>query len=1240
MNIPFPFSAKSIVASALLVLLVGCSDSDPGPSNFAGRLVLSGTAAVGETLTATPFEGDGLPASITYSWAADGVTIAGATDNTYLLTAAEVGALITASASYTDNEGNAESPTSEALGPVVGDTTNTNTVGMLAITGTATVGETLTATVTDADGATGAITYQWAADGVAIAGATAMTFVLTDAQFDQVITATAMFTDDGGFDEDLMAAATANVAGVNDGAAVAITGTPTVGETLTATVTDADGVTGTIAYQWAADGIDIAGATAQTYVLTMAEVGAVMTVTAVYTDDQNFAEDVTSAGTAPVAPMLMNMAGLVTISGVVEVGGMLMAAVTDANGLTTSTIVYQWASAGVAIAGANAMVYSPTASDVGNMLSVTAMYMDDDGFMEMVTSAATVAVPAVTTDTVGIATIAGLAQVGETLTAMLSDANGVTTSTPTYQWSANGAAIAGATAATYSPVDADVGATITVTIDYTDDQGFAGSVTSAPTAAVEAAPTNTVGAVTITGTAQVAETLTAAVTDANGTTTSTITYQWAADGVAIGGATATTYELTAAEIGAIITVTADYTDDDGFVESLTSAGTVAVVTNATNTVGTVTITGTAQVAETLTANVADTNGTTGSTITYQWAADSVDIGGATATTYVLTAAEIGAIITVTADYTDDDGFVESITSAGTAAVLTNVTNTMGSVAVTGTTLVGDTLTAAVTDANGTGTINYQWKADDVDIAAATASTYVLTTAQLGTTVSVTVDYTDNEGFAEGPLDAAAGDLVYSAIVTGETTLMTAVMAAADGDVIGLDSAGGGDDYADMGEVDFAANLLQVRRTAGSTAVITGATCIVFSGDGIVADGLVFDDLDWIMGTTCDSNGDGSVYLSGDGVTLRNSEFLGEAEPRTVPSGDAYHYITLKGFGNIIERNLFQDKDMDNEGSIISIFADTNIGSNEGHIIRYNLFKDIPGKTGVSGNRNSTAHALQIGRSTGGDSVGTGDHTVQYNRFENVESERRLMRVQSGGNLIEGNTVVNSLGLIALEDGFASTVRENVILSGGEDNDDGGISFAPLGHTITDNYINNMRTTSGQRAALLINPDPLSGSGNTTILGTGGLDFTLTVARNTVVNARQALSFDDPDCGDLDPILDFDDNFIMNQSSGLSINMNTNGVNRFAVTDEDWDNSGCVIDGASDFDNNHFYSATLAEGSFNFNGAAADNVVGGEDGATFVVDPVTGLVDGSGVDAGVGADTSLLNVIAEDQVGPGSTWVAP
>ena len=100
-----------------------------------------------------------------------------------------------------------------------------------------------------------------------------------------------------------------------------------------------------------------------------------------------------------------------------------------------------------------------------------------------------------------------------------------------------------------------------------------------------AAPSNTAptGLPTISGTAQVGETLTASaagIADADGLANATYTWQWIAnDGSAdseISGATSATYTLTAAETGKTVKVRVTFTDDGGTEEMLVSAATGAV----------------------------------------------------------------------------------------------------------------------------------------------------------------------------------------------------------------------------------------------------------------------------------------------------------------------------------------------------------------------------------------------------------------------------------------------------------------------------------------------------------------------------------------------------------------------------------------------------------------------------------------------------------------------------------------
>ena len=294
----------------------------------------------------------------------------------------------------------------------------------------------------------------------------------------------------------------------------------------------------------------------------------------------------------------------------------------------------------------------------------------------------------------GDVTISGTARVGETLTADASgitDADGMTNATLSYQWISVAAddteTDVGMDQATYEVAASDAGNTLKVTVSFTDDRGTVESVTSDPTAAVDAANSPATGAVTISGTARVGETLTAdasGIMDADGMTSATLSYQWssvATDGTASDvGMDQTTYEVAAGDLGATIMVTVSFTDDRGFDESVESAATAAVDAANSPATGAVTISGTAQVGETLTADasgIMDADGMTNATLAYQWisvaTADDdteteTDIAGATAETYTPVAGDEGNMLKVTVSFTDDRGSAESVTSEPTAAV--------------------------------------------------------------------------------------------------------------------------------------------------------------------------------------------------------------------------------------------------------------------------------------------------------------------------------------------------------------------------------------------------------------------------------------------------------------------------------------------------------------------------------------------------------------------------------------------
>ena len=122
-------------------------------------------------------------------------------------------------------------------------------------------------------------------------------------------------------------------------------------------------------------------------------------------------------------------------------------------------------------------------------------------------------------------------------------------------------------------------------MSFTDDAGHSETLTSAATGTVAARPNRAAsGSPTITGTAKVGQTLTASttgITDADGLTNVSYTYQWirndGTDDDDISGATSGTYTLVDADQGKTIKVKVSFTDDAGYSETLTSAATGTVV---------------------------------------------------------------------------------------------------------------------------------------------------------------------------------------------------------------------------------------------------------------------------------------------------------------------------------------------------------------------------------------------------------------------------------------------------------------------------------------------------------------------------------------------------------------------------------------------------------------------------------------------------------------------------------------
>ena len=233
------------------------------------------------------------------------------------------------------------------------------------------------------------VTYQWKADGTAIAGATKSTFTVTTAEIGKAITVEA--TGTGNFEKTAVSAATAKVStpsitkvevkkykkDTTQDDQFTTPATPAIGETLKAKVatTNAQSASDVATFQWyrtldkadQSGSYDVAidGATSETYKVTAADKGAKIyvkvtpkagvTLDGVTTErDGSIKRDASANKVSGTVAVELQANGEQVTS--VAPGTKLTAVVTPAE----ANVTYQWKKGGVAINGATSSEYTPT----------------------------------------------------------------------------------------------------------------------------------------------------------------------------------------------------------------------------------------------------------------------------------------------------------------------------------------------------------------------------------------------------------------------------------------------------------------------------------------------------------------------------------------------------------------------------------------------------------------------------------------------------------------------------------------------------------------------------------------------------------------------------------------------------------------------------------------------------------------------------------------------------------------
>ena len=706
-------------------------------------------------------DADGLAdATYTYQWVRtpDGGSdedISGATGATYVPVFADAGATLKVKVTVTDDEGHQATFTSAPTSAVAaasrpsvtvasdGDVTE-GSPAVFTLTRTGDPAQTLDVAYTvTATGDFGVTPFSGTATFPANSATVQVSVATTgDGAHEAHGSVTVTLTTDTGADPAYLlgapSTATAAVRDDDDSSAtgsVTVTGTATEGETLTADtsgLTDADGLANAVyAYQWVrtpsgGSDADISGATGATYVPVFADTGATLKVRVTVTDDEGHQAAFTSTPTSAVATAPRPSVTVASDGDVTEGSPAVFTLTRTGDLAQTLDVAYAVTASrdfgvtpfsGTATFPANSATVQVSVATTGDgaheahgsvTVTLTADTGSDPAYLLGAPSTATAAVeddddsPA--TGSVTITTATKFTE-GETLTADtsgLTDADGLADAAYAYQWvrtpSGGGDAdISGATSKTYVPVFADAGATLKVKVTVTDDEGHQATFTSAPTAAVAAAPRPSVTVVsdgdvtegdtvtfTLTRTGDPAGTLDVAyevtATGDFGVTTGASTATFLANNTTAQVSVATTGDSAHEAHGSVtVTLTTDTGADPAYLLGAPSTATAAVRDDDDSpAIGDVTVTTAATFTEgeTLTADTSgltDADGLDNAAYAYQWVrtpsgGGDADISGATSKTYVPVFADTGATLKVRVTVTDDEGHEATFTSVPTLAV--------------------------------------------------------------------------------------------------------------------------------------------------------------------------------------------------------------------------------------------------------------------------------------------------------------------------------------------------------------------------------------------------------------------------------------------------------------------------------------------------------------------------------------------------------------------------------------------
>jgi Domain of unknown function (DUF4347)/FG-GAP-like repeat len=668
-------------------------------------------------------------------------------------------------------------------------------------TGSPVQGSQITATVNDDGQAVSGVTFTWKVAGIGVVGDSSNTYTPTEADEGKALTVDVSFNDPADptvteSDTGISVGSPNTVLDSADLVANLSSNLPTQDSPISVTgVTDGgNNVLGSVTFQWKVNtGLGFNNATGNgnasaTYTPTEGDEGAQLEVVVTYTGDDgnpSNTETTTVVATNTVADS-NDLTATISTDSPVQGTAISVATASDGGTNVLGTATYQWmVNTGVSFVNATGTgnataTYTPTEGDEGGQLEVVVTLTDkgNAGNTETTTVVATNTV-ADSADLVGVLSNNSPVQGSPISLNTVTDGGNNVIGTATYQWLVNttgsfvDAGGAGATSATYTPIEADEGGQLEVVITFADPGNGGNPETTTVVATNTIADSSDLTA-TISNNSPVQGTpLSVATANDGGTDVlGSATYQWMVNtgagfnNATGGGATSATYTPAEADENGTLEVVVSVSDggNAGSTESTTvvAGNKVAEIADLTATLST-----DSPVQDTAISVATASDGGTNvlGSATYQWMVNTgvsfvnaTGTGNATAT-YTPTEGDEGGQLEVVVSLTDPGapGGTETTTvvannavadSADLVGILSNNSPVQGSP------ISLNTVTDGGNDVIGTAT--YQWKVNttgsfvDATGNGNATATYTPTEADEGGQLEVVITLSGDPGNGGNP----------------------------------------------------------------------------------------------------------------------------------------------------------------------------------------------------------------------------------------------------------------------------------------------------------------------------------------------------------------------------------------------------------------------------------------------------------------------------------------------------------